>query len=247
MTVHVWTIVKDGAYFLPYFLRHYATFADRIFVMDDGSTDGTRYLASQHPKVTLLNYPWNDGMDDQKHADTFNRFTRWLSADADWVMTPDIDEFLVADDGDMRGILERQWADRVKAIRAHGVLAGAEEPPQTDGNLWDACPYRKPYHEWNKTIIFDPEGSATLTAGQHRLEGEDQAKAAVGVGITLYHCNYFGGDWVSKHILLNFLAHPLRGFSKAHLAYRLRRGTWEIERRMLVCREGWRDIRKGGA
>ena len=98
MTVHAWTIVKDGQYFLPYWLRHYAAIADRLFVVDDDSHDGTRYLARQHPKVTLLNHPFTNGMDDQEHADTFNTFTRWLSKDADWVLCPDVDEFLVCDD-----------------------------------------------------------------------------------------------------------------------------------------------------
>lgn len=246
MTIHVWTIVKDGEYFMPYWLRQYERYADRMFVMDDGSSDGTAYLARQHPKVTLMRYPFTGGMDDQQHADVFNEFTGWISKDADWVMTPDIDEFLVADNGDMRGFLAEQQAQGTKAIRTHGVLAGADEPPQTDGLLWKACPYRKPYHEWNKPIIFRPNSGCRVTAGQHRLEGEAQEQAYRG-GVTLYHCNYFGGDWVYKHLLLNILAHPIQGFNKEHLVYRLRRGTWEIKERMLKCREGWTDIRQEGA
>jgi hypothetical protein len=245
MIVHAWTIVKDGAYFLPHWLRHYGELADRLFVMDDGSTDGTRYLVRQHPKATLLNYPFTNGMDDQLHADTFNTFVPWLSAEADWVMTPDIDEFLVFDSRDIRAfLLDVELRGRV-AVRAHGVMAGADVPPVTDEPLWQACYYRKPYHEWNKTIVFKP-GRVRLTSGQHRLEGEAQAHAHVG-GITLYHCNYFGGLWVQRHILHNFLAHPLDQWNKDYLSYRLRRGCWEIEGRMLRQRQGWIDIRKQGA
>ena len=57
MTIHVYNIVHNEEFLLPYYLRHYEQFADKIFIFDDESTDRTAEIAKAHPKVTYLKYP----------------------------------------------------------------------------------------------------------------------------------------------------------------------------------------------
>ena len=59
MKIHVYSIVRNDRYILPYFLRHYSTFADRIFIIDDHSTDDTAEIAKANPKVTLLPFEYD--------------------------------------------------------------------------------------------------------------------------------------------------------------------------------------------
>ena len=57
--IDVYGIVRNEEFLLPYFLRHYETFAYRIFICDDHTTDRTREIAKTHAKVSLLDYPAN--------------------------------------------------------------------------------------------------------------------------------------------------------------------------------------------
>ena len=64
MKIDVYSIVRNDRYILPYFLRHYSTFADRIFIIDDHSTDNTVEIVKANPKVTLLPFEYNRGMNE---------------------------------------------------------------------------------------------------------------------------------------------------------------------------------------
>jgi len=64
MITHIFSIVRNDAYILPYFIRHYSTFADQIFIIDDHSTDNTKEIANSFPKVTVLDYEYNNGFDE---------------------------------------------------------------------------------------------------------------------------------------------------------------------------------------
>ena len=59
---------------LPYFLRHYETFADRIFIIDAYSTDRTREIAFKHPKVTLLHCPYGEKFTEDDVSHCYERY-----------------------------------------------------------------------------------------------------------------------------------------------------------------------------
>jgi len=42
MVVHAYVLTHHEAYVIPYWLRCYGAFADRLFVVDHASADGTR-------------------------------------------------------------------------------------------------------------------------------------------------------------------------------------------------------------
>ena len=57
LTTIVVTPVRNEAWILERFLACASLWADRIVVADQGSTDGSREIASSHPKVTLVDNP----------------------------------------------------------------------------------------------------------------------------------------------------------------------------------------------
>jgi len=56
MRVHVHSIIRNEEKMLPYFLRHYEAFCEKIFLRIQPSTDKTLEIAKAHPKVTIIKY-----------------------------------------------------------------------------------------------------------------------------------------------------------------------------------------------
>src|SRR5262245_9842041 len=91
---HLSCLCWNEAPMLPYFFRHYDPLVDRYFVYDDGSTDGSRELLRQHPKVSLRSFESSG----DSFVDSARSFydTAWQESrgQADWVMLVNIDEHL---------------------------------------------------------------------------------------------------------------------------------------------------------
>ena len=79
---------------MPYFLRHYETFANRIVLYDDGSDDGTREIIESHPLAELKDYPLDTGIDDQDLIEFAESIYPEARGQADWVIWVDADEII---------------------------------------------------------------------------------------------------------------------------------------------------------
>lgn len=112
MKIYAICLIKNEGDIIAECLIHALGFCDRIFVLDNGSTDGTwetvNSLARKHPEIVIedqLLEPFRDGM----RSVVYNRHHHELS-DQDWWLRLDGDELL---DGDPRLVLTK--ANREKA------------------------------------------------------------------------------------------------------------------------------------
>ena len=90
------TPVKNEAWILERFLAAAATWADAIVVADDGSDDGSREIASAHPKVVLVDNPaggYDEGARQRLLIETARRQVPGdrilIALDADEALTAD--------------------------------------------------------------------------------------------------------------------------------------------------------------
>ena len=58
--IHLYTICWNEADLLPFFFRHYDGWVDRFVIYDNGSSDQSRALLQQHPKVEVRDFPWSN-------------------------------------------------------------------------------------------------------------------------------------------------------------------------------------------
>ncbi len=118
MRIYAICLIKNEADVIADCLRHALQFCDRIFILDNGSTDGTwelvNSLASQHQEQIVVEGQITETFRDGMRAIVYNNHHQELS-DQDWWLRLDADEFLV---GDPRPVLEqanREHADFVAA------------------------------------------------------------------------------------------------------------------------------------
>jgi len=110
-------LIKNEGDVIADCLIHALKFCDRIFVLDNGSTDGTwetvNALARNHPEIVIedqLLISFRDGM----RSIAYNKYNHELS-DQDWWLRLDGDEFL---EGDPRDVLARANLEKADFVTA---------------------------------------------------------------------------------------------------------------------------------
>ena len=217
--VHVFSIVWNEEYMLPYFLRHYSTFADTIFIINDHSTDKTAKIAKAHPKSQLLDFPYNRGLNEDDFSDCFADFYKQYSRGvADWVMCVDADELIY--NADILGVLKQQRQRGVQVLKTTGYQMVAETPPTTIGQIYEECKVGGRSRGFDKPVVFDPELNITFGNGRHSV----QVPEGIHVGrarLLLLHYKYLSRDF---YINRSNIVYPrTSGMTDEIIGYRLKR------------------------
>lgn len=189
--IHVYSIMRNESFILPYFLRHYETFADRIFVWEDRSTDDTRAILESHPKVEVFT-PRFEGLDDFEMAALFSAEYRSRSrGKADWVACVDADEFVYHQD--LPGRLAALKAEGVQIVKLEGWNMIAESRPATGGQIYEEIRWGVPDHYFEKPALFSSEADILFSPGRHWNDGPGATRA--GTGIKLLHFRHLGREY----------------------------------------------------
>ena len=224
---------------MPYFLRHYSTFADRIFVYDDCSTDGTRDLVLACPSAILIDYPHSRGLHEEDLLETFGRYRRSLGV-ADWCMCVDVDEFI--HHPNVRTALAR--ADRLgySVLRSHGYNMVSDHVPATQGQIYSELRLGATSNNYSKCVVLKPSVDIVWRKGRH---GVISTTGIFGrVGLKLLHYYYLSPDYHLARKTRNlsriqtdpFTTMNERGFETVS-GYRLRRAKAYYEKLLRVAKE----------
>jgi len=98
MNIYCFTICYNEEVILPHFLKHYSEFCDKIFVYDDKSTDKSREIIKSFPKAVLLDYPYDDEINDEAFAKLKSNCWKEYKDECDYVIVCDDDELLYSED-----------------------------------------------------------------------------------------------------------------------------------------------------
>ena len=91
-TVDLYVLCWNEEKILPYFLKYYEQFVDRIIVIDNESTDNSIKLIKENPKTVIETYKTNSQIRDDAYIEIKNNV--WKKSTADIVIVCDMDEFL---------------------------------------------------------------------------------------------------------------------------------------------------------
>ena len=200
--LHIYTVVWNEEYMIKYFLRYYETVADKIFIIDDNSDDKTKDIVKSCPKATLLPYPFPSGFNEYDKTTCLATEYRKHSRDAEWVICVDYDEFIYHPD--LRNLLDLKRSQGYRALKTTGHFFASKEIPNTDGQLFDAMPYRfrlrKLKASYDKEVLFDPKLDVEFRNGCHPPTKFSDGVYAKRCGLSLYHCCYLSRQWIIDHL-----------------------------------------------
>lgn len=217
--VHVYSIIWNEAFILPYFLRHYSLYADRIFIINDHSTDKTAQIAKRNPKVTLLNFPFKGGLNEDNFNATFAKFYKKYSrGKASWVMCVDADEIIYHKD--ILNNLSKQRQKGVRIIKTTGYTMIGKKLPKSKGQIYEECRLGVRTREYDKPVVFDPKLNISFEHGRHNIKPIVKI-LPVRAKLTLFHFKYLSKAYFLKKAQGTFKRTPSQAKYKE---YRIKKG-----------------------
>lgn len=202
MILHCYTSTYNDLYMIRWYVRYYSQFADKIFVYDDDSTDGTReFLDSCAPKVVVKS-PGFHGIDEVLLEEMREREYKIHSRGvADFVIIGDSDELVYHPN--LKLFLEVLAKERIIAAVAHGwQMFGEKAPEDNGGQLIDHIREGIVDPMYDR-LIFNPYLDLRIPPGMHhcsiigpsRYLNEPICKDAA---VKMLHYKYIGLDHIKE-------------------------------------------------
>lgn len=207
MSVWLFCICRNEARLMPYLLRHYTTFVDKLIFYDDQSDDGTRQLIAACPKAELRDWPGTHGIVDDEFLDFAN--THWQEAigKADWVIWIDADEFIYHPN--ILEVLTRFRENGVDLPQIQGYTMVSDHFPTTNGQIYDEIKTGFPDDVWSKPAIF--RAGMKWTMGRHNWDQNAvKLRASEQVELKLLHYRCLGMDYLRQRHERNWARVPDR-------------------------------------
>jgi len=202
MKIIVFVITYNCIDTLPFFLRHYSTFADEISAFDDDSTDGTREMLAKHPLVKLRGWPHKTGIDEDLFLAHWQEWYPKARGAFDWVMIVDPDEFIYAPF--VINELHKAIADRYEVIRPTGYNMTGKGLPKDDGRqIWEIAPMGVHAPVYSKPVIFRPHIRINWIRGKHALENCNPVVNEESA-FKLLHYRYMGAEYTRAKNAKNY-------------------------------------------
>lgn len=180
---------------MPYFLRHYETFVERLTFFDGDSTDHTRQIIASCPKAFCSEWPGSKALVDDEFTEFANSQWKEARGHADWVIWVDADEFLYHPE--ITKVLAEYLEQGVEIPLVQGYTMLSDSFPTTSGQIYDEIKTGVPDNVWAKRAIF--RGDIRWNVGRHSIDDTQcNGKASPTAELKLLHYRGLGLDWVRE-------------------------------------------------
>lgn len=187
---------------LPFYLRHYSTFASEIIVYDDQSTDRSREVVKECASASVREWPFPTGLNDEAMMELWRRSMGEAAADGvDWLILPDIDEFVWSKD--IVSVLKAADAIGYEVLIPQGWNMSGDGVPKDDGRqIWEQSQLGVYQGAYSKPIIVKPASDIQWTPGRHNAINQPRNISCVFM-LKLFHYRFLGPQYTQSRNLKN--------------------------------------------
>lgn len=92
--VHAYFLCYNEEYILPHLLKYYTTFCEKIYILDNKSTDNSVDIIKSFPNTEIIEWDSNGEVRDDLYLEIKNNVWKQSRGKCDYVIVGDADEFL---------------------------------------------------------------------------------------------------------------------------------------------------------
>lgn len=209
LIVHLYTLCWNEREMLPFAVDYWKSVADEIYVLDNGSTDGSVEYLEKIPNITVIPFK-TDGFNDEVHKKLKNNVWKASVGKADFVIVCDLDEFLYAKEG-VRELLKEYRRRGETIVKPIGYNMISETFPAYEKGkyLWDLVPTGYPDNDYCKCIVFNPNAIENINyiAGAHNCRPIGKvhwAENTISKRMKLLHYKFLSLEYnINRYKILN--------------------------------------------
>jgi hypothetical protein len=165
MKIEVFSVCKNEEELIPYYLKHYEKFADKITIYDNYSSDNSKSILEKHPLVEVKQFGNPNVFEEDDLVNIRN--TCWKNSNADWIIVCDMDELVYANN-----IKERLSKSNYHVIKPYGLDIIKENTENCNLNILENDLIFRNNSGFCKPVIFNPKyiSNITFSAGSHETD-----------------------------------------------------------------------------
>ena len=234
----MYTVCWNEEQFLPYFLKHYSTFADRIVVYDNQSTDSTPDIVRNCPIAELRTFDTNGWFDDNTNAKIKNTCYKESIGEADYVIVVDSDELIYHPQ--LQKTLLQHKRDGITLPRTKGLDMVSWRFPAADRDITKLVRLGRYAEEYSKRCIFDPSLEMNFKLGCHSCSPEGNIVENNSAELSVLHYHYLGlMRCITRHRIVR---QRLAKVKDNQVGYQYRWGTSKLIGRFVGYRLDSHDV-----
>jgi glycosyltransferase involved in cell wall biosynthesis len=206
---------------LPFYLRHYGKFCDKIVVYDNQSTDRSRDIIRAFPNTDIRDFDSGGVIDEMLYLGIKNEAYKEEKGKADFVIVSDVDEFLYAPN--VLSVLSGMKRRKETILTTQGVEMVSNSFPQDDGRqIWQTVEEGVLSWAFSKRVCFSPEIGINYLAGAHKCCPSGRIRMS-NVFVYMLHFKWLGKEHVYDR----------------YYAYRKRASDWNKEHGV-----SWKELKE---
>ncbi len=165
MQIELFMLVWNEIDILPFVIKHYQQFCDRITIYDNYSDDGSKELA-ESMGCTVIPFGTHGQLNDLHYLEVKNNC--WRGSQSDYVIVCDADEVLFTGLPMNENVFQYYKDQGVTILKTQGWQIICDEMPKEKiteiTNGW-------PFNNYSKNICFDPKAiqEINFNPGAHKI------------------------------------------------------------------------------
>lgn len=201
MNITLYTVLYNEQEILPYFLKHYSQYVNKIVVYNNNSTDRSIQILNdwKECEIEIRECNTNNQYDEQSIIDLKNNC--WKDDDSDYVIVCDVDELLYHPNL-IEFIKKQPFTDYFTPQGFH--MIGEEIPTDYTKQIYDIIKVGTRDDQYDKNVLFKRKSivETNYSPGCHasRFKGESNLLNYSGEELKLLHYKWLSFEYVyEKH------------------------------------------------